>query len=93
MSSQVSQKSLNVFETVRVDSPLNGDQPLFALLGYEDICTLEGKLLTINDATQSDPTQRKAVKDLIRQTLWWHWVPSLHRDPSQPSGGMPIFDK
>jgi hypothetical protein len=31
---------------------------------------LEGKILTIIDASYSDPIQRKAVKDLITDAIW-----------------------
>lgn len=63
-----------------VYSPLNGRQPIFALLGYDDIRSLEGKLLTIVDASFSDQQQRKAVKDLVRNALWWDWVKYLDTD-------------
>lgn len=79
-----------IWKDVEVDSPLNGQQPLFALLGYGDVRTLEGRLLTIMDASFGDPSQRKAVKDLVRQAIWWHWVPNLHTDPDQHTGGMPV---
>lgn len=68
-------------------SSLNGRQPIFALLGYHDIQTLEGRLLTIVDASFSDPIQRKAFKDLIRKEIWFNWVRYL--DTDEPSGGMP----
>ena len=35
-----------------------------------DNSVLEGKILTIIDASIQDVEQRKAVKDLIRQTIW-----------------------
>ena len=31
---------------------------------------LEGRVLTLVDATFGDPEQRKAFKDVIRQTIW-----------------------
>lgn len=31
---------------------------------------LEGRLLTVIEASFSDPVQRKAVKDLVRNTVW-----------------------
>jgi len=68
-------------------SPLNGRQPIFALLGYEDIRTLEGRLLTLVDASFSDQTQRKAFKDMLRRELWFNWVRFL--DTDDPSGGIP----
>lgn len=37
---------------------------------YHFIQTLEGKLLTLIDATYSDREQREAAKDMIRQTIW-----------------------
>ena len=38
-----------------------------------EVSSLEGKLLTLIDASIADSTQRKAVKDLLRQQLW-EWV-------------------
>lgn len=61
-------------------SPLNGRQPIFALLGHDDIRTLEGKLLTIMDASFTDREQRKAAKDLVRNAIWFNWVPYLDTD-------------
>lgn len=86
----MSMSKSNVFSDVRVNSPLNGDQSIFALLGWEDLRNLEGKLLTILDASFSDPTQRKAVKDLVRQSIWWQWVPTLDTHPDSSTGGMPV---
>ena len=67
--------------------PLNGRQPIFALVGYHDIRTLEGRLLTIVDAAFSDREQRKAFKDLVRAAIWVNWV--RHLDTDDPSGGVP----
>lgn len=64
----------------KLTSPLNGEQPIFALLGYDDIRTLEGRLLTIVDATFGDPLQRKAFKDLVRNAIWFDWAPNLDTD-------------
>jgi hypothetical protein len=61
-------------------SPLNGQQPIFALLGYDDIRNLDGRLLTIIDASFSDREQRRAVKNLVRNALWFDWVPNLDTD-------------
>lgn len=36
-----------------------------SLKGY-----IEGRLLTIVDATFNDPQQRKAMKDLFREAIW-----------------------
>lgn len=65
----------------------NGAQPIFAMIGIEDIKTLEGRLLRIVEAAFGDPIQRKAVKDLIRAQLWFDWIPNLDTDSS--SCGMP----
>lgn len=32
--------------------------------------SLEGRILTVIDATFSDPQQRKAMKDVLRKTIW-----------------------
>jgi len=65
-------------------SPLNGTQGIYALLGDQDIATLEGQLLTLVDATLSDPRQCKAFKDVLRQILWRQWVDMLDKcnDPA-----------
>jgi hypothetical protein len=73
-------------EEGKVHSALNGRQPLFALLGYEDIRSLEGRLLTIVDASFTDREQRKAAKDLVRNAIWFDWVANLDMDGN---GGKP----
>lgn len=51
---------------------------------------LEGKLLTIVDASFADTQQRKAVKDLVRQTLWdWRQVTTLVESKGLDS---PLFE-
>ena len=42
----------------------------FYLLDDKGMSNLVGKMLTIIDAMFTDPTQRKAFKDLITQELW-----------------------
>jgi hypothetical protein len=38
------------------------------------VSNLEGQILTIIDASFTDQEQRKAVKDLVKQTVWrWQW--------------------
>ena len=61
-------------------SQLNTRQPIFALLGYEDIRNLEGKLLTVVDASFQDREQRRAVKSLVRRAIWFEWVKYLDTD-------------
>lgn len=42
-------------------------------IGIHDMNNLNGKLLTLIDATFSDNEQRKAMKDLFTQTAWgWY---------------------
>lgn len=72
-------------------SPMNGEQPIFALLSYSDINSLYGRLLTIVDASFTDREQRKAVKDLVRNALWFDWVPNL--DTDDPSHGAPVWNQ
>lgn len=51
-----------------------------------DISQLEGKILTLIDATAADPTQRKALKDLIRQNIWeWAYSRLPVGSPNQSS--------
>lgn len=90
MSSPVQVK---LWEEGKANSRLNGEQPLFVALGYEDLRSLEGKLLTLIDASFSDAVQRKAFKDIVRQTIWWHWVPGLDHGPNAPSVGMPLQER
>lgn len=40
-----------------------------------DVRNLEGKLLTQIEAAMQDPTQRKALKDIMRSLLWdWAYL-------------------
>lgn len=42
-----------------------------------EMSSLIGKILTIVDASISDKEQRKAVKDLVKQTMW-DWSKEYH---------------
>lgn len=45
------------------------------------ISLLEGKLLTLLDASIADVVQRKALKDLLRQQIWgWAIENNLDKD-------------
>ena len=50
------------------------DRPFASEVKYEfytpHISHLEGRMLTLVDASISDPEQRKALKDLFRQDIW-----------------------
>jgi hypothetical protein len=59
-------------------NPIQGTQKIFAFIGYKDISYLEGKILTIIDATLADKDQRSAAKDIIRQTIRG-WANDLDR--------------
>ena len=74
-------------EQGRLYSRLNGEQPMFALVGYDDLRTLSGRLLTLADASFSDREQRKAFKDMLRTILWDGWVSNL--DIDEPRHGIP----
>lgn len=45
------------------------DQVMYMLFSRA-IQELEGKILTVIDASISDPVQRKAIKDLVRPMIW-----------------------
>lgn len=45
------------------------DQVMYMLFSRA-IQELEGKILTVIDASISDPVQRKAIKDLVRPIIW-----------------------
>lgn len=68
-------------------SEINGAKPVFAFLSYDDIRSLEGKLLTIADAAFNDQQQRKAFKDLVRHAIWFDWA--KHLDTDDPRIGLP----
>jgi len=50
---------------------------LFDSLNYDVNQNLLGKVLTIVDSSISDQTQRKAMKDLIRESFSTVWVNSI----------------
>lgn len=54
-----------------------GDMGFFAAIYHGNIQNLEGKILTIVDASFVDREQRKAVKDLIRRAIWFDWAGNL----------------
>lgn len=62
---------------VAVENNSPGEGPKYnsssPIVEHYDIDNLVGKLLTYVDATYSDPMQRSAHKDLIRQSVWdWY---------------------
>jgi hypothetical protein len=47
-------------------------------INYDELYNLKGRLLTLIDATNGDQQQRKALKDLVWQTLQ-HWMKDIER--------------
>lgn len=65
----------------------------YAAIFYQDIQHLEGKILTIVDASFTDREQRKAVKDLIRRSFWFDWANSLEgKCENSAPNGMPNLE-
>jgi hypothetical protein len=55
------------------DGSRRSNPSLDPVIRYERINELVGKLLTFADASTADTAQRKAQKDLIKQTVWeWY---------------------
>ncbi len=46
----------------------------YGMVSYDNLRNLEGKVLTIIDASFQDKEQRKAVKDVFRRTFWFDWI-------------------
>ena len=65
----------------------------YALVTYDAMQNLEGKVLTIIDASFQDKEQRKAVKDVFRRTFWFDWAEhSIYRGKDACPVGMPSTD-
>lgn len=65
----------------------------YAAIYYQDIQHLEGKILTIVDASFVDREQRKAVKDLIRRAIWFDWCSNLEaKTEPKMEQGMPNLE-
>jgi|SRR6185312_5933327 len=72
-------EDVNVIGVVRSDFEVeeNGDRRvsdgLDTVMSIEDINNLQGRLLTLVEAFITDPEQRKAAKDLVKQNTWsWY---------------------
>lgn len=54
------------------NSPESGysEVEVWSALHSHDVQYLEGRLLTVVDASIADPQQRKAVKDLVSTNIW-----------------------
>jgi len=65
----------------------------YGLVPYEALQNLEGKILTLIDATFTDKEQRKAMKDVFRRTLWFDWVEnSIYKGKDTMPVGIPTID-
>lgn len=60
-------------------------------INYRELYNLKGRLLTVIDATFTDPQQRKAQKDVIWQALQ-HWMHDVIRDCGGEAGGVTHHD-
>ena len=66
----------------------------YGLISYEAIQKLEGKLLTLVDATFTDKEQRKAQKTSVRRTIWFDWVKDwIYRGDTTMPVGMPNLER
>lgn len=74
---------------LKENKPQGIDKIFFAWLQHEDISQLEGRILTIIDASIAEPRQNKATKDLIRQAIWFNWANQLDRVEDGIPVGMP----
>lgn len=62
----------------------------YGLVSYNSLQKLEGKILTLIDATFVDKEQRKAMKDVFRRTFWFDWVEnSVYKGKNSMPVGMP----
>lgn len=64
-----------------VNEAINGDGAVGETrypINYEELYNLKGRLLTLVDATYTDPQQRKAQKNLVWQTLR-AWMEDIER--------------
>ena len=62
----------------------------YGLVAYDSLRNLEGKVLTLIDATFTDKEQRKSVKDIFRRTFWFDWVENhIYKGKGYLPVGMP----
>jgi len=58
----------------------------YGLIHYNSLQNLEGKMLTLIDATFTDKDQRKATKDVFKRTFWSDWVENYIYKGKTPVG-------
>lgn len=61
-------------------------------INFEELYNLKGRLLTLIDATFTDPQQRKAQKDVIWQALQ-HWMHDIERAAGHEPGGVTHYSE
>lgn len=73
-------------------NPESDDPSIYALLphfGWTTVSCLKGRLLTLIDATFTDPQQRKAQKDVVWQVLR-SWMESIEAAAGHEPLGEPL---
>ena len=62
----------------------------YGMVSHDSLQNLEGKILTLIDASYQDKEQRKAVKDIFRRTFWFDWVEhNVYKGKDSMPVGMP----
>lgn len=82
--------TLNKLENEKGDEK---EKSFYAWLQYDDIKHLEGKILTIIDAAIGELKQNKAIKDIIRRTIWFDWSASLEKVDPEMGQSMPRLEE
>lgn len=67
----------------------NMSMTFYACATYNDLQRIEGKVLTLLDATLANETQKKAVKDIFRRMFWFDWAENLFRGTDPMPSSMP----
>lgn len=57
------------FDTNEQGETRTGDD-IALVISMDDVNNLVGKMITLTDAMTNDPEQRKALKDLVTNTVW-----------------------
>ena len=95
MSNKLSEHPFLLSEVLQKEGILDKllDHHLFAVIHRNDIGILEGKILTIVDASVADKQQNKALKDIIRRAIWFDWAENLIKTSPQSCDSMPELKK
>lgn len=74
-------------QAVTLTSGISTDEVLYQF-GTFHISYLEGKLLTLIDASTPDKEQRKALKDIVRGIVW-NWATENNQAAAHPHNQVP----